>query len=158
MSDHSQDGQRFGIRMRKKAKTMKVLSCTHGHDPLVLSFLAFCRQRQSESKSIQKETLLSIFWELFFLFFFYFSVDVPLCSLLSHPLLGMLKITFSSVLPLSVLFHLVNMDFSLPVSYRLSASSAFPVYFHVKGIIGDITPSLEKRFVLPFLAACSIWY
>lgn len=65
MSDHSLDGRRFGIRMRKKAKAIKALSCINGHDPLVLSLLAFCTQRELESKSIQKETVISIFWEFF---------------------------------------------------------------------------------------------
>lgn len=106
---------------------------------MALSLLALCRHREPESKSMQKETLISTCLKSFL------SVVVSLPSLQSHPLLGMLKITFSSVLPLSVLFHVVNMDFSLPVPYRLSANSAFPVYLLVKGIIGDITLSLEIR-------------
>lgn len=106
---------------------------------MALSLLALCRQQEPESKSIQKETLVRTCLKCFL------SVVVSLPSLPSHPLLGMLKITFSSVLPLSVLFHVVNMDFSLPVPYSLSANSAFPVYLLVKGIIGDITPSLEMR-------------
>lgn len=119
----------------------------------MLSFLALCRQREPESKPIPKETPVSTCLKSFL------SVVVSSPSLLSHPLLGMLKITFSSVLPLSVLFHVVNMDFSLPGSCRLSANSAFPVYFLVKGVIGDVTPSLEIRGLLPFLpACCSICY
>lgn len=106
---------------------------------MALSLLALCRQREPESKCIQKETLVSTCLKYFL------SVVVSLPSLLSHPLLGMLKITFSSVLPLSILFHVVNMDFSLTVPYKLSANSAFPVYLLVKGVIGDTTPSLEIR-------------
>ena len=139
--------------IRKKTKPVKVFDCSNAHEPVVLSLLALCGQREPESKSIQKETLVSTCLKSFL------SVVVSSPSLLSHPLLGMLKITFSSVLPLSVVFHVVNMDFSLPVSYRLSANSAFPVYFLVKGVIGDITPRLEIRGLLLFLATCcSIWY
>lgn len=119
----------------KPVKNFPLQQCPWSGD----SFSPCLVQREPESKSIEKETLVSTCLKSFL------SVVVSLPSLLSHPLLGMLKITFSSVLPLSVLFHVVNMDFSLPVSYRLSANSAFPVYLLVKGIIGDITPSLERR-------------
>lgn len=135
----------MGMREKRQNLT-KVFSCIIAREPVVLSLLALCRQREPESKSIQKETLASTCLKSFL------SVVMSLPPLLSHPLLGMLKITFSSVLPLSVLFHVVNMDYSLPVSYRLPASSAFPVYFLVKGVIGDITPSLEIRGLLFFLA------
>lgn len=134
--------------IRKQTRPVKVFNCSNTHDLAALSLLALCRQREPESKSIQKETLVSTCLKSFL------SVVVSLPSLLSHLLLGMLKITFSPVLPLSVLFHVVNTDFSLPVSYRLSANSAFPVYFLDKDIIGDVTPSLEMRFLLPLLAAC----
>lgn len=137
-------------RDKKKDKNLSKFNCSNVCEP-VLSLP--CADKGNQSKSLQKETLISTCLKSFL------SVVVSSPSLLSRPLLGMLKITFSSVLPLSVLFHVVNMDFSLPVSYRPSASSAFPVYFLVKGIIGDIAPSLEIRGFLLFLATCcSVWY